>query len=92
MLRIYIGITVGILTILPFVFLGIAQYRSYQNNKNKEVLEKLEKTQDDKIIISSPPPLLVCEKAEKTINCRKLSAEETGSTVRGVRNEEIKQD
>jgi hypothetical protein len=93
MLRIYIGIAIFILTGVPFILLGIAQYQSYQNHKKiKEVIERLDKAKDEKILMPSPPPLPVCGKGIKNNNCRQLSADETGSTVRGVRDEEIKQD
>jgi hypothetical protein len=49
MLRIYIGIAIFILTGVPFILLGIAQYQSYQNHKKiKEVIERLDKAKDEK--------------------------------------------
>jgi len=85
MLRVYIGIALLILTVIPFSLLGIAQYQSYQ--KHKEIKQLKENAEKEKTIMSSPPPLPVCSKGEKTEQCRQLTANETGATVRGARDD-----
>jgi hypothetical protein len=85
MLRVYVGIVLLFLTIITFTFLGIEQYQYYQ--KQKEVKEQLDKAIKEPAPLASPPPLPVCSKGEKHIHCRQLTADQTGATVRGARDD-----
>lgn len=85
-LRIYVGIFLILITVISF---GIIAYSNYEDTKKmnkekkeKELMERLEKER-----VFSRPPLPVCAKGEYHINCRPLAADETGTTVRGVRDE-----
>lgn len=81
-LRIYIGFVLSMIAVIAFVFLGIEnQKRRAEINHLHKILELQHKE------IQSPPPLPVCMKGERHVGCRPLAADETGATVRGVRDE-----
>lgn len=101
-LRTYIGLFLILVCSFCFLFLAFENYqRKIQQEKlyyeriKKELLqreiEEKEKAVDDeergKGLFLRPAPLPVCLKGEKHQGCRPLAADETGTTIRGVRNE-----
>lgn len=83
-LRIYMGIMLIILVTIAFTFLGFENYRRAKEIKELEFFIQRKLEDSEKTIIR---PLPVCHKNESNSKCRPLAADETGSTVRGNRDE-----
>lgn len=100
-LRIYVGLFLIALTFTLFGILAYYnneiqedRRRIHYDRIEKEMLDRVEQEkkadeedQGKRLILRPPPPLPVCAKGERNTNCRPLAADETGTTVRGVRDE-----
>lgn len=89
LLRVYIAAILSILVSLAFIFLGIENYERSQQIKDLEkTIEQKHKIEKERELpILPPPPLPVCARGEKHSGCRPLAADESGATIRGVRDE-----
>lgn len=82
-LRIYVSIFLLIFVFIAFCLLAIEnQQRTEEIRHLKVIIE-----QQQRKATPAPPPLPVCHKGERHPGCRPLAADETGTTIRGVRDE-----
>lgn len=82
-LRIYVGIFLLIFVFIAFCLLAIENQRRTEEIRHLKIIID----QQERKAMPAPPPLPVCAKGERHPWCRPLAADETGATIRGVRDE-----